>query len=245
VEDLVTKDVTTPNGHPAVMSTRDHTSDLATVGATFRLWGNLVDEYHIPKGLDGWALDIGAHIGAVTVALLLDNPDLRVVAVEPVPANVVLLRYNLEQNGVARRCRIVEAAAWKGTGSVEVEFGYTGSEVAETHRWIGSVTPWLDAPGEVRKARVPVVTLTDLLRYTEGQGFTWVKSDCEGCEHHFLKGAALRQLGHIEGEWHYRDGTPEAFVRQLGKTHNVTWSTGIASGPFVAHPKAQPCGCGA
>jgi hypothetical protein len=60
------KDVQTPHGRPAVFRCRDGTSDLATVGASNRLWGNLVDEYLIPEGLTGFGLDIGAHIGSAT-----------------------------------------------------------------------------------------------------------------------------------------------------------------------------------
>ena len=226
-------DVQTPHGHPARFKCRDGTSDLATVGANNRLWGNLVDEYALPEGLTGWALDVGAHIGSVTVPLLLDNPGLRVVAIEAVPDNVTLLHENLNLNGVYDRCVVVNAAAWTGKGSLEVEYGYTGSETAETHAYIGSVTPWMDAPGEKQSATVPILTLADALAYTD-DGFVWVKADCEGCEHHFFKGPGMKRLGTIVGEWHHRDGSPEAFTERLGKTHDVTWSEGIGGGPFRA-----------
>ena len=228
------KDVETPHGRPARFKVRDGTSDLATVGATNRLWGNLVDEYHLPEGLTGWALDLGAHIGSVTVPLLLDNPELRVVAIEAVPDNVELLSENLNLNGVYGRCVILNAAAWPGKGMIDVEYGYTGSETAETHAFIGSVTPWIDAPGDKQTASVPRVSLADVLALTGGEGFVWVKSDCEGCEHAFFKGPSLKAVGLIEGEWHERDGTPEAFAKQLSRTHEVSWEQGIGGGPFTA-----------
>jgi FkbM family methyltransferase len=231
------KDVQTPHGRPAVFRCRDGTSDLATVGASNRLWGNLVDEYLIPEGLTGFGLDIGAHIGSVTVPLLLDNPELSVVAIEAIPENVALLRENLAMNGVEGRCTILAGAAWPGKGAIEVEYGYTGSEVAETHAYIGSVSPWLDAPGSKQTVTVPRYSLADALKQTGGRGFVWVKSDCEGCEHTFLRGTGLRKLGTIVGEWHQRDGTPEAFAQQLSKTHEVTWSQGIGGGPFRAVPR--------
>ena len=228
------KDVETPHGRPARFKVRDGTSDLATVGATNRLWGNLVDEYAIPEGLTGWGLDVGAHIGSVTVPLLLDNPDLRVVAIEAIPDNVVLLQENLNLNGVMDRCQILGGAAWPGKGNIDVEYGYTGSETAETHAYIGSVSPWLDAPGEKQTASVPRYSLTDAIAVTGGEGFVWTKADCEGCEHLFFRGSGLRKLGVIVGEWHQRDGTPEAFAKQLSRTHDVTWSEGIGGGPFRA-----------
>lgn len=230
-------DVQTPHGRPARFKCRDGTSDLATVGATNLLWGNLVDEYHLPEGLSGWALDVGAHIGSVTVPLLMDNPGLRVVAIEAVPDNVELLSENLNLNGVYDRCTILTGAAWPGKGTIEVEYGYTGSETAETHAYIGSVTPWLDAPGEKQVAIVPRYSLADVLKITGGEGFVWVKSDCEGCEHAFFRGRGLRKLGVIEGEWHERDGTPESFVATLSRTHDVTWGQGIGGGPFKAVPR--------
>ena len=230
-------DVETPHGRPARFKCRAGTSDLATVGATNRLWGNLVDEYHIPEGLTGWGLDVGAHIGSVTVPLLMDNPDLMVVAIEALPDNVDLLSENLNLNGVYDRCVVINGAVWSRKGMIEVEYGYTGSEVAETHRFIGSITPWLDAPGEKQSVKVPGYTLARAIELTQGEGYVWVKIDCEGAEHHFLRGPLLRKLGVIEGEWHERDGTPESFAKQLSKTHDVTWSQGIGGGPFRAVPR--------
>jgi len=233
-------EVETPHGNPARFKTRSGTSDLATVGASNRLWGNLVDEYHLGSfhDLPGWGLDIGAHIGSVTVPLLIDNPDMRVVAIEGVPDNCDLLEENLALNGVADRCYVWRGVAWDTTkASTDIEYGYTGSEVAETHAYIGSVTPWMDAPGDKKSARVPCFTLGDVIKKTGGVGFVWVKSDCEGCEHRFLKGAGLAKLGIIEGEWHERDGSPESFAKQLSKTHEVIWSQGIGGGPFTANPR--------
>jgi len=229
--------VQTPHGRTAQFKCRNGTSDLATVGATNRLWGKLVDEYSLPEGLTGFGLDVGAHIGSVTVPLLLDNPELWVVAIEAVPDNVEMLRENLALNGLEGRTTILAGAAWSGKGSIAVEYGYTGSEVAETHAYIGSVTPWMDAPGDKQTATVPRYSLTDVLKTTAGKGFVWVKSDCEGCEHLFFRGAGLRKLGTIVGEWHQRDGTAEDFAARLSKTHDVTWSEGIGGGPFRAVPR--------
>src|SRR5947208_16888203 len=86
----------TPHGRGTSRVTRPGTSDWNTVSAC----NGSNDEYHLPEGLQGWALDVGAHIGALTVPLLVDNPGLRAVAIEALPENVELLRMNLERNGV-------------------------------------------------------------------------------------------------------------------------------------------------
>ena len=229
----------TPNGNGVRLTYRADTSDWNTVSACLRnpYDATTGDEYRLPAGLSGWGLDIGAHIGSVTIGLLLDNPDMRVVAIEAVPDNVELIRRNLEANGLTDRCVLLAGAAWKGKGTIEVEYGYTGSEVAETHAYIGSIDPWMDAPGAKQTATVPIYSLADAIKATGGEDFVWVKSDCEGCEHHFLKGAGLRKVGTISGEWHRRSGDPERFIGQLSKTHTVEWSEGIGGGPFRAVPR--------
>ena len=224
----------TPHGNVVTLTYRADTTDWNTVSACLRNPYGGGDEYHLPTGLCGWALDVGAHIGSVTIGLLADNPGLRVVAIEAVPDNVDLIRINLEQNGLTDRCILLAGAAWEGQGTVEVEYGYTGSETAEQHAYIGSITPWMDAPGDKKVATVPIITLRAALQYTDGAGFVWVKTDCEGGEHYFFKGPLLKKLGIIEGEWHHRDGDPERFAGQLAATHDVTYAEGIGGGPFKA-----------
>lgn len=228
----------TPGGHAATMTYRDGTSDWNTISACLlNPMGPTGDEYHMPSGLSGWGLDVGAHIGSVAVGLLLDNPDMRMVAIEGVPPNVDLIRQNLAQNGLTDRCTVLHGAAWDGRGTLDIEYGYTGSEVAEVHAFIGSITPWMDAPGDKVSSTVPIVNLAHAIRLTGGEGFVWVKTDCEGAEFHFFKGAGMKKLGVIEGEWHQRDGTPEQFAEQLSKTHVVDWGQGIGGGSFKAVPR--------
>lgn len=226
----------TPGGHEATLTYRPGTSDWNTVSACLvnPMDPSTGNEYDLPAGLSGWGLDLGAHIGSVAIGLLIDNPEMRVVAIEAVPDNVDLIRTNLDANGLTERCVLLAGAAWKGKGPISIEYGYTGSETAEVHAYIGSVTPWMDAPGEKRSAMVPRYTLADALKATGGQGFAWAKSDCEGCEHYFFRGVGLRNVGTIAGEWHHRDGSPESFAEQLSATHEVSWAEGIGGGPFRA-----------
>ena len=111
----------TPGGHPVKMTYRRDTTDWNTVSACLRnpmgaTWDS-GDEYHLPRGLAGWALDLGAHIGAVTIGLLMDNPDLRVLAIEAVPENAELIKANLALNGLTDRAIVWHAAFVAGTSS--------------------------------------------------------------------------------------------------------------------------------
>jgi FkbM family methyltransferase len=63
------------------------------------------------------AYDVGAHIGFITLALARAVGEAgRVVAFEPLPANLERLRANLELNGLSGRVEVVEAAVGESAG---------------------------------------------------------------------------------------------------------------------------------
>ena len=180
----------------------------------------------------GRQLDIGAHIGGVTVALALDNPDLRVIAVEPVPDNAAMLRENVERNGVADRVTVIEGAAG-GTKPVSVWYGYKGTEAAEHHAFIGNSSLAYDTSGKVKHE---TVRYAKPVRLADLGDLALVKIDCEGGEYAVLADAAVAKIPTILGEWHpVRGKTGDDIVALLGDTHTVTFS-GPEAGPggFVA-----------
>ena len=199
----------TPRGRSVTLTYREDTNDYNTLRSCLD-----EDEYRLRDlRLTGTALDIGAHIGGVTVALLVDNPELRVVAVEAVPPNVELLRENLERAGVAERVTILRAAAGKGR-TATIRWGFAGDEVADHHAFIGNA---LLAPSATHLSeKVPVVKLADLV--TEHGPFSFAKVDCEGCEFDFLRGTALAQVALIRGEVH---ADPAPLMGTLGRTHDT------------------------
>ena len=144
------------------------------------------DEYRLPRGISGVALDVGAHIGAATVALCELNPDLRVVAIEAVPENVELLRRNTAPYD--ERVTVLEAAA--GTDP-NVRWG--GHD--KTHRFIGNQ---YGTGGETR--RIQTVSLSEIV--AEHGPIAFLKIDCEGCETTFLDDPAIGQVHLLAGEFH-------------------------------------------
>ncbi len=70
------------------MHYRTNTNDWNTIYASM-----VEDEYRIKDfyPLSGVALDIGAYVGSVGIALAIDNPSLHVICVEPVPGNIELI----------------------------------------------------------------------------------------------------------------------------------------------------------
>lgn len=67
------------------------------------------------------AVDVGANIGYMTLAAARAvGAGGRVIAIEPHPLNLALLRANIAANGVASRVQVIEAAAWDSPGTVDL-----------------------------------------------------------------------------------------------------------------------------
>lgn len=214
---------TTPNGRDMTLFCREDTNDAALAHGILD-----EDEYGLrgltfPTG-DGkpvTALDIGAHIGIVGIALAVDNPELRVICVEPVPDNAALIRQSARANaGLFLRLFVEEAgAAGPGAASVDVAYEYTtGSADASyvsQNRFIGNI--WgPDAKGET--VTVPAVTIAGLAAKYGVDSFAFCKIDAEGAEWDFLASDA-GLIEEVRGEFH---GSPFSRMEKLlRKTHEV------------------------
>lgn len=200
---MTTKEVQSPRGVTVTMHARDDTSDLATIGSTFRLWDKLVDEYGLADTYGDLLIDVGAHIGTVAIAFLLDNPDAKAVAVEPLPENVEMIRRNAESAGVADRLVIIEAAI----GTPVIHYGF------DDHRYIGNI-----GGSSLNSAiRVQTVSLSEMVEWSGPVDV--LKVDCEGCEWTVLRDPAIASVRLIIGEWH---GKPVSSLRSaLRATHDV------------------------
>lgn len=230
--------VHTARGNLVKMAYREGTSDLGTIGATFRLWGKLEDEYDLaglPDDLTGTAIDIGAHIGTVALALLADHPRLHVIAVEPLLGNVEMIARSAVENGFADRLT-VHLAGISATDTASVDWNWratTNEGYWRTNRFIGNVM--VPKEGEYEMAHdtavVPGVSLKSLLPKRGRVPF--LKIDCEGCEWVALADPAVKRIDVIAGEYHGHPG-PDGLESMLGSTHVVTHTPEGACGMFRA-----------
>ena len=213
MEELVRTEVLSPRGRPATWSTRSGTTDLATVGSTWELWGIKDDEYGLTDIVsDGLMIDVGAHIGTVCLAFLYDNPAATAVAIEPLPENVEMLWLNAEGLGVADRLTVRQGAI----GATQVNYG------PDIHRYIANIRGSDGGALTVEEIALPLSA--DVM-----------KLDCEGCEYSALT-ADLSGIRLIFGEYH--NGTAD-LLPLLSRTHDVTVSGGGGVGAFRAERKPE------
>lgn len=220
----------TPGGHQASYHVRADTNDAALIVG---ILGE--DEYHLAGlKLSGWALDIGAHVGTIAIALAMDHPNLKVIAVEPVPDNAELIRRSVASNGLSERVFVEEAGAGAiGQATVPCHYAYTAHDIpdqgyVEQNRFIGNL--WRDL-GEGTVIDAPVVTIPGLMDKYGIDEFRFVKIDCEGCEWEFLA-EHTQAIEEMVGEWH--DG-PFSRIKKLLRHHSVELLTDYGgSGIFRA-----------
>jgi FkbM family methyltransferase len=220
----------TPGGRIAYLAARVSTNDGAIAQGILQ-----DDEYRLRSmyPIDGWLIDVGAHIGTVAIAAALDNPDLRVVAVEALPENAAIIVDNVARNNLTDRV-FVEAAGATNDRRKTVKVTYNarneGDEVVpagylDQCRYVGNI--FQKHPGiSIDTVEVPGLSLSAILRKYAIDHVSVLKIDCEGCEWQFLRSKDIGRVEEIVGEYHDAF-TYEDLVAILERTHIVEqWTTG-------------------
>ena len=121
-------------------------------------------------------IDVGAHLGTFT-RIAMHRGARQVVAVEPDPVNAACFGRTFADEIADGRVRLVEAAAWHSSGTLEFEVGgasQTG-HVARSHA--------------AKTVTVRSVTLDQVVEELKLGRVDFIKMDIEGAERHALAGA--------------------------------------------------------
>jgi FkbM family methyltransferase len=138
-------------------------------------------------------VDLGAHIGASTLLFLELFPTARVLALEPNPETVELLRRMVAVNGLEDQCEVRQAAAGVADGHAAMEGSsifshFVRPDTVEAVDLMPTLRKYQD--GQAHHADVEVVDVLPLLR-----GADLVKMDIEGGEWPILRDPRFASLG--------------------------------------------------
>lgn len=125
------------------------------------------------------AVDVGAHIGAVSIVLATLHPEIRIIAIEPSSSNFSMLDANLKANGITN-VTPVRQAVMAERGELTLTWA--------AHATAGSTVGLSDASRRAREAggwsseTVNCVTLDDVFTAHGIERCSWLKLDCESAE---------------------------------------------------------------
>ena len=129
------------------------------------------------------SFDVGANVGIYVLQIARwSAPDGRIVAFEPNPATLAVLRAHVEMNGLESRVTIVPKGAGARAGIAALYDEEAGSGLSR----IGAPNPGIHVP--MKPTPIALTTIDDYCRDT-GVLPDWILIDVEGYEYEVLQGA--------------------------------------------------------
>jgi FkbM family methyltransferase len=205
--------------------------DIAGVKLTLRDWEGssvlaivpkeiLDDEYGLTaiEFLPGdVVVDVGANIGIVALYLASKHPDIRIIAIEPVPTTYRHLQENIDLNGVRNITALNCAVTNDGRNlRMIVHPGHSGGSTGYLRN--------IRQPGHYNLT-VRSRTLDEIFDEYVPNRCRLLKMDCEGAEYEILSGArCLPRVDYLGLELHTnrylvsQGFTPEGLLRDVSRT---------------------------
>lgn len=139
-------------------------------------YGSLFKEF---EGGVGQIVDIGANIGAFTIAMARRAD--AILAVEPEPTNVNMLKFNIQSNFLGSRVIIEQAAVGHTDAEGRLRLGLNSL--------LHSVSTDIDKPAIGNFVEVNILSLSSLCKKHQIQFIDLLKIDCEGSEYSIIYGS--------------------------------------------------------
>ncbi len=152
-------------------------------------------------------LDLGAHVGVVSIYIASHHPGVTVYAFEPVAANFERLRRNVEANGVEGNVVCVNVAV-TGDGrdlALVGNLAHNSGGATAFGPSAGRAGPTATGTGDREKARVESMTLQEIFDEYVGPGrCKLLKIDVEGAEYEILQAdpELLDRVDYLSAEFH-------------------------------------------
>lgn len=162
-------------------------------------------------------VDLGANIGAFTL-LAASMGAQKVIAVEPEPDNMELLKKNIGNNYVVGTCEVIfDERGVGGNNTSAVIVGRHGDSFIQPE--MGGIVP----PDE-KQTQVDIITLDQLFQDHNLEHIDCLKIDIEGMEGEVIRNASKETMQlcryiTVEYDQHSRD--LGAIVEKLSETHQV------------------------
>jgi FkbM family methyltransferase len=166
--------------------------------------------------------DIGAHIGSFATNLATLHPQARVECFEPSAQSAAYLRRNVEQNGLAERVTVHQAALSDHEGTALFDDNDGGSVHNGLMREDGRLVDGADALTRRHAVEVPTTTFDNAVAAAPAPPQV-VKMDCEGGEYALVYASSPQSWAHVQVvvmEYHPVDGESweklSAWFRDVG-----------------------------
>ena len=205
-----------PNGLKRTFYYRENTNDRDTIVGAF-----VEDEYGIndlefEKG--DIVVDVGAHIGAVTLLLSTMHPEIEIFSIEAHPKNFALLKRNIEVNKIENDIHIFcEAMDFYHDDHCRLFYG-DSSRNGKIHKFIGSQFLHRSFYKPRNFKKVHTVNMSGFFEENRIIKCKFMKMDIEGAEYRVLKAApagVLEMIERIHGEYHNIDVEKISNPREL------------------------------
>ncbi|MGI8793045.1 MAG: FkbM family methyltransferase [Acidimicrobiales bacterium] len=144
-------------------------------------------------------VDLGAHVGAVSIWLAKKYPGLKIYAYEPIPESFSQLQANLERNDITNVVAFNVAVTGDGR-DLEMVVWLDDNSAGGTAVYADPDNPAFEG----RSRHVPSTTLDEIFAANGIERCKMLKIDIEGGEYEVLPATTiLDRVEHVRGEFHY------------------------------------------